>query len=275
MDKFDTVWIEEMTDPEVRAAISTGGKTIGIILTGGVESNGPHLASGKHNFVLSQTGEGIARKLGNALVAPILTLEPGQVGRPLNNGVGGGWVSLSNETYKAVLVDMGDSLRGMGFKTILYLGDSGSNTRGMQDAANVLNDRYKGDPARFYHIPEYYDYRSVQEFIQWELKIPEEMRLPVGPNGQKQTQSNGWSDGIHEEYAIDAIMALRDPETIRFNERVKASRAIINGVQLAPLWKTLENGRKFVDLRTRLTVAGIQKAMALPPPKYGTPAPQQ
>src|SRR4051794_12951808 len=35
MDSLDTVWIEEMTDPEVRAAITTGGKSIGIILTGG------------------------------------------------------------------------------------------------------------------------------------------------------------------------------------------------------------------------------------------------
>ncbi len=265
LDKVDTVWIEELTDPEVRAAI-TGGKTIGIILTGGVESNGPHLASGKHNYVLSQTGEAIARALGNALIAPIVTLEPGQVGRP----VGGGWVSLSQETYRAVLTDMGDSMRGMGFKTILYLGDSGSNTGGMQTAANTLNDKYKGDPARFYHIPEYYDYRSVQEYIQHELKIPEMMRLNVGPDGRPQTSSNGWADNIHEEYAIDALMALKDPTTIRFYQRVKAGRAVINGVELAPLWKTLENGRKFLELRTKLTVAGITKAMALPPPKYGT-----
>jgi hypothetical protein len=158
---------------------------------------------------------------------------------------------------------MGDSMRGMGFKNILYLGDSGSNTRGMQEAANTLNEKYKGEQARFYHIPEYYDYRSVQEYIQRQLKIPEQLRL--GPR----TSSSGWSDNIHEEYAIDALMALKDPTTIRYYQRVKAGRAIINGVELAPLWKTLENGRKFLELRTKLTVAGITKAMALPPPKYG------
>jgi hypothetical protein len=155
---------------------------------------------------------------------------------------------------------MGDSMRGMGFKNILYLGDSGSNTGGMQAAANALNDKYKGEPARFYHIPEYYDYRSVQVYIQQTLKIPEQINLGG---------SNGWSDGIHEEYGIDALMALRDPNTIRFNQRVKAGRAIINGVEIAPLYKLLDHGRQFLDLRARLTVAGIQKAMALPPPKYG------
>ena len=39
--------------------------------------------------------------------------------------------------------------------------------------------------------------------------------------------SNG-SDGIHEEYGIDAIMALYDPKTIRIEQRTKAKRATIN-----------------------------------------------
>ena len=73
IDALDSVWTEELTWMEVRDAIKAG-KTTGIILTGGVESNGPHLATGKHNFVLKVMGEAIARKLGNALVAPIVTL---------------------------------------------------------------------------------------------------------------------------------------------------------------------------------------------------------
>lgn len=255
LDKIDTVWIEEMTDPEVRAAIA-GGKTTGIILTGGVESNGPHLASGKHNFVLQLTGEAIARRLGNALVAPIVTLEPGQVGRTEI----GGWVSLSQETYAAVLTDMGDSMRGMGFKNILYLGDSGSNTRGMQTAANALNDKYKGAPAKFYHIPEYYDYASVQRYIQTELQIPEQIRIG---------QSNGWADQIHEEYAITALMLLNDPKLVRYDQRVWAGRAVINGVPLEPKARVIEHARQFLELRTKLTVAGIQKALGTDPPKYG------
>ena len=74
---FDSVWTEELTWMEVRDAIKAG-KTTGLILTGGVESNGPHLATGKHNFILKVMGEAIARKLGNVLVAPIVTLEPGE-----------------------------------------------------------------------------------------------------------------------------------------------------------------------------------------------------
>jgi hypothetical protein len=102
IDALDSVWTEELTWMEVRDAIKAG-KTTGIILTGGVESNGPHLATGKHNFILKVMGEAIARKLGNALVAPILTLEPG---RPDGDRVAPGSVVLSAATYRAVLTDM-------------------------------------------------------------------------------------------------------------------------------------------------------------------------
>src|SRR5687768_1004006 len=53
---LDSVWTEELTWMEIRDAIA-GGKTTALILTGGVESNGPHLATGKHNYVLKVVGE--------------------------------------------------------------------------------------------------------------------------------------------------------------------------------------------------------------------------
>jgi creatinine amidohydrolase/Fe(II)-dependent formamide hydrolase-like protein len=247
IDALDSVWIEHLTWMEVRDAIKAG-KTTGLILTGGVESNGPHLATGKHNFVLTVMGEAIARKLGNALVAPILTLEPG---RPDGERVSPGSVVLSQATYRAVLTDMAESLRGMGFTTVILMGDSGGNQAAMKEVASTLNAKYNGQPSRFYFIPEYYDYSSVQKLIQ-ESGIPEQIKIGA---------SNG-SDGIHEEYGIDALMALYDPATIRIEQRKKANRATINGVSLVPMEKTIAMGKKIVELRTRLTVDAIAKAMA-------------
>ena len=57
-------------------------------------------------------------------------------------------------------------------------------------------------------------------------------------------------------------MALYDPKTIRIDERTKANRATINGVSLLPMSKTLEMGKKIVELRTKLTVDAIGKAMS-------------
>jgi creatinine amidohydrolase/Fe(II)-dependent formamide hydrolase-like protein len=247
IDALDSVWMEELTWMEVRDAIA-GGKTTALILTGGVESNGPYLATGKHNYILKVMGESIARKLGNALVAPIVTLEPG---RPDGERVAPGSVFLSQATYRGVLTDMAESLRGMGFTHVMLMGDSGGNQKAMQEVATALNTKYNGKPARFFFIPEYYDYTSVQKLVQ-DNGIAEQIK-PGASSG---------SDGIHDEYSIDALMALYDPKSIRIDQRRKVNRATINGVNLLPMEKTLEMGRKIVELRTTLTVTAIQKAMA-------------
>ena len=49
IEVFDSVWIEELTWMEVRDAMAEG-KTTAIITTGGIEQNGPYLATGKHNY---------------------------------------------------------------------------------------------------------------------------------------------------------------------------------------------------------------------------------
>ena len=244
---LDSVWMEQLTWMEVRDAIK-GGKTTGLILTGGVESNGPHLATGKHNFVLAVMGEAIARKLGNALVAPIVTLEPG---RPDADRVAPGSVFLSQATYRAVLTDMATSMRGMGFTNVILMGDSGGNQAAMKEVAAALDEKYKATGTRFHFIPEYYDYSSVQKLIKAN-GIPEQIEIGA---------SQG-SDRIHEEFGIDALMALYDPKTIRLEERTKANRATINGVSLLPMAKTLEMGKKIVELRTQLTVDAIAKALS-------------
>ena len=188
---------------EVRDAIK-GGKTTGLILTGGVESNGPHLATGKHNFVLKVMGEAIARKLGNALVAPIVTLEPG---RPDGERVAPGSVvplagDLSRRAHRH-----GDEPQRHG----LHQRDPDGRQRRQsgRDEGSRGGARRRSTTAagtRFYFIPEYYDYSSVQKLIQ-DSGIPEQIKIGA---------SQG-SDGIHEEYGIDALMALYDPKTIRID----------------------------------------------------------
>jgi creatinine amidohydrolase/Fe(II)-dependent formamide hydrolase-like protein len=62
-----------LTWMNVRAAIKDGKTTV-IISAGGMEPNGPWLVTGKHNYVLRANCEAIARKVGNALCAPIIKL---------------------------------------------------------------------------------------------------------------------------------------------------------------------------------------------------------
>ena len=140
IEMHDSVWIEDLTMMEVRDLIKAG-KTTAVILTGGIEENGPYLTTGKHNNVLRVMGDPIARGLGNALVAPIVTLEPGNPERVRSPGT----VFLSPETYRAVLTDMAVSLKTQGFKDIVLVGDSGGNMKPMQEVAEALNAKWKAD----------------------------------------------------------------------------------------------------------------------------------
>lgn len=239
IDMPDTVWIEDLTMLEVRDQIKAG-KTTALILTGGIEENGPYLTTGKHNHVLKATGESIARALGNALVAPIVTLEPGN---PMRPNLSPGTIVLSQATFQAVLSDMSNSLRSQGFKDVIMVGDSGGNLKGMQAAATALNAEWKGN-GYVHFIPEYYNYADVEKFEEEVLGIHEKL------------------EGYHDDYYITAIISTVSTDAIRMKERRKAGKFVINGVALDPIAKTIENGRKMVAFRTEATVAAIKKSMA-------------
>ena len=229
------------TSPCSRCAIrSARGKTTALVLAGGIEENGPYLTTGKHNNVLKAMGESIGRRLGNALVAPIVTLEPGNPARP---NLSPGTVVLSQTTYRAVLTDMATSLKSQGFTDIVFMGDSGGNLAGMQAVADALNAEWKKEGAIVYHVPEYYNYADVEKFQEEALGIHEKL------------------EGYHDDYYISSIIATVDTDGIRMPERVKAGKFVINGVPLAPIDKTIANGRRIVEFRTDAAVAALKKAM--------------
>ena len=98
----NTVWLEEMTWMDVRDAMKAGKTTV-IIATGGMEPNGPWLATGKHNYVLHANCEVIARKLGNALCAPIIKLVPeGSIDPATGHMASPGTISLRETTFNAM-----------------------------------------------------------------------------------------------------------------------------------------------------------------------------
>src|SRR5277367_3117460 len=67
--RAQSVYIEDLTWPEVRDAIASG-KTSAIIYAGSTEQNGPHLALGKHTFIAHYLAGRVAEELGDALVYP-------------------------------------------------------------------------------------------------------------------------------------------------------------------------------------------------------------
>ena len=240
IEALDNVWIEELTMLEVRDALRAGTNTA-LILTGGIEENGPYLTTGKHNHVLRVMGDAIARRLGNTLVAPIVTIEPGNPERASSPG----GIRFSQETYRAVLRDMAVSLKAQGFTRIFMLGDSGGNQRGMAAVAEELSGRWAGEGIVIAHIPEYYNYGDVLAYQRDVLGIDEDPRL----------------EGLHDDYYITSIIMNDDPRHVRLEQRIAADKATINGISILPTEQTLEHGRKLIEFRTDATVEAIHRVL--------------
>jgi creatinine amidohydrolase len=241
----DTVWLEEMTWMDVRDALKAGKTTI-IVSTGGIEPNGPWLALGKHNYVLKANCNAIARKLGNALCAPIVPFVPeGNLDPKSGHMLTAGTISMREETFEAMLTDMAQSFKVNGFQNIVLIGDSGGNVTGMKNVAQKLTAQWNGNPV-IAHIPEYYDYNSVAKLLD-----------DIGV-----TKPNMKGDNLHDDPGITMNMMVTDPESVRWQARVKAGKATINGVSIAEKAKALEIGKKIVEMRANNTVALIRKAIA-------------
>lgn len=261
----NTVWIEEMTWMDVRDALAAG-KTTAIIATGGIEPNGPWLVTGKHNYVLQANCDAIARKLGNALCAPIVKYVPeGNIAEKRGHMASPGTISMREETYRAVLTDIAHSLKQHGFKTIIYIGDSGGNQAGQRYVADSLNKLWNADPMVL-HVQEYYDYNKVGQQMAGKIVV------------------DSVDDGLHDDPVITLNMFVTDPKSVRYEERVKAKKATINGFSVADKKKNTELGKEIVAFRAQVTVEAINKAIAnkgtLPAPprparQQPTPAPQQ
>ncbi len=242
IESLDTVFIEEMTWMEVRDALKAG-KTTALVATGGVEQNGPYLATGKHNTILRATTESIARKFGDTLVAPIVAFVPeGRIDPPSGHMKYPGTISVSEDTFQRLLTDICASLQVHGFRRILLIGDSGGNQKGMKAVAERLDARWKEKKTRVYFIPEYYDYPGVTKWLEQQGVKPKD-------------------EGLHDDFAVTAQMMVVDPATVRMKQRIASDKFRINGVELAPAEKTIEWGKKIIAYRTDVTIKASRKAI--------------
>ena len=234
----DKVWIEELTWMEIRDAMKAG-KTTALVVAGSTEQNGPYVPTGKHVFVLRATAEAIARKLGDALVAPAIPFEPG------NFSTTPGTIQVRDTTYDALVEDQAESLKANGFKHIVLIGDSGGNQRGLERVATRLSASWTGSGTTIHYIKEYYDSWTAADGAWPSLGIPKTI-----------------DEGIHDDYSVNSIIATVDPEKIRLKQRQDAGKASINGQTLLPIETTIANGKKLVEIRANITVDAIRKVLA-------------
>jgi len=240
----DTVFLEELTWTEVREAIDSGTTTI-IVPTAGTEQNGPHMVLGKHKYRINAGSERIARALGNALVAPVMTYVPeGRIDPPTGHMRYAGTISIPNDVFMAVLEYSARSLKVHGFTDILFIGDSGPNQQGMQEIAKMLNEEWAVEEARVLYISGWY---TSTTFREWLLE-------------QGETEE---AIGRHAGLQDTALLLAVAPEHVRTDSMSVGRGSDVDGVSGDPTRATIEIGKKGMDFAHEAAMNQIRELMAI------------
>jgi creatinine amidohydrolase/Fe(II)-dependent formamide hydrolase-like protein len=242
----DTVFMEEMTWLEITNAMKSGKTTV-IVPAGGLEATGPFITLDKHQNMLRGSTDMIARKLGNALIAPVIRYVPPDDGA---RGPYVGDFNISLAAYKSILTDICSTLKNDGFKEIILIGDHQGAQRGMKEVAEELSPSWSSGPARVHYVPEYYDRRGVNEYVKTTLGIAEKRGTGFGDN-----------------YYNTAILMALNPESARLKERTEADQLTVNGVNLKPIEKMIENGKTILRMQTDYAVKAIEEKIRARPEK--------
>ncbi len=239
----DTVFLEELTWTEVRDAIQSGTTTI-ILPTAGTEQNGPHMVLGKHKFIINHASEKIARRLGNALVAPVMTYVPeGNLDPPSSHMRFPGTITLPNEHFMKVLEYAARSFRSHGFSDIVFIGDSGPNQPGMKEVSESLNKEWAGEKVRIHFVPEYYSGNGFREWLQARGETAE----AIG--------RHAWSTDTSQ-------LLVAAPQHVRKDKRKPGGGFEGSGVVGDPTRASEEYGRKGIELKVEVVVRKVKELIA-------------
>ncbi len=157
-----SVWIDDLTWPEVRDAIAAGKRTA-IVYVGSSEQNGPHMVIGKHTIIARVLAQRIAEELGDALVYPIMPFAvTGNAITRTGHMRFPGSVSLPPEVFYGVVRGVAQSALTAGFKVVALMGDHGGGQDELALAAKELNAQARQDGARVLFIGDLYAKSRVQ-----------------------------------------------------------------------------------------------------------------
>ena len=241
----DTVFLEDLTWAEVRDLVQAGTTTV-IVGTAGTEQKGPHMVDGEHKFVLEYAADKIARGLGKTLVAPIITYVPeGSWDPPSGHMSKPGTITLPEDRFVDLLMNAGRSLKSGGFKTILFIGESGGNRSGMRTAAARLNEAFKGD-ARAFWIDDYYTKSHAEQ----NTYVTEKLGIPADQIGG------------HANILDTSEMLFVNAKHVRRNKLAPAGGYENSGVSGDPTKATPALGKVFLQIKIDNALTQIKGLMA-------------
>jgi creatinine amidohydrolase/Fe(II)-dependent formamide hydrolase-like protein len=231
------VEMARMTSIEVRDALAAGRTTV-LVPTGGIEQNGRHMATGKHNIIVAEASRRIARELGDTLVAPVMPYVPqGRIWPRSGNMMWPGTVSLPDDVFEGVLAAVTESLKVQGFKTIVLIGDHGGNQEPQRRLAERLSAAWRKDGVRVVNAAHYYFDNGGTAM----LKAEGETEKSLGSHA-----------GIRDTSELMAV----DPSAVRLHEAKPDSEGATGDARRA----TAARGERLLAMKVASAVAEIRAA---------------
>ncbi len=247
------VEIELMTYPEIYAAIHEQGKTTVLVVNGGIEQRGPHAVLGGHSLTARPQAVDIARKLGNALVAPIMPFSI--AGRHLNPKTPGS-VNIPGPVFAAVNEAIVDSMVVNGFKNIVLMGEHGGGQKELAEVAKKTSAKYSPQGVHVFFCGDFYE-KTQNEFQQWVIA----RHLPPSSHGGIPDTSLMMYLGGDAWVRKDKMVA-GDPWLPPGTPRDPNTPLVDNGIIGDPRPSTPEMGKLYFDMKTKNAVAQIQAMIA-------------
>lgn len=244
-------FVEEYTSAELQTRLGSNCPVL-LVFSGGTEASGPHIALGKHNFRVRAYAEAIARKMDDALVAPVLPFAPNSPELQRFPGT----ISLDDATFSRVNEEVVRSMIASGFRRVALLSDHFNSQPILSELASRLDAEFTPKGSRVFFVSD--GYAKARQQIEAELKMTG--RVPGGHGGLWDTAET---------------MAVR-PAAVRPKEFRPATIADdgngdldARGVSGDPSGATAAMGRRFAAIRIRLAseqLRGLLRSAGQCPP---------
>jgi creatinine amidohydrolase len=208
---------------------------------------------GGHSLTAKPQGIDIARKLGNALLAPVMPFSI--AGRHLNPKTPGS-VNIPGPVFAAVNEAIVDSMVVNGFKNIVLMGEHGGGQKELAEVAKKADQKYSPQGVHVFFCGDFYE-KTQAEFQQWVIanKLPPSTHAGIPDTSlMMYLGDDGW---VRKDKMVPGDRwlppgATRDPKV----------PLVDNGIIGDPRPSTPEMGKRYFDLKTKNAVAQIQAMIA-------------
>jgi len=285
----DIVELELLTHTEVYDKIHKEGKTSVLVITGGTEERGPHDVLGGHTIMSRHRGVEVAKRLGNALLAPVLPIAVGATGLRENTEQPGG-VQMPADVFKQVQLAMIESMSMNGFKDIFVMGDHGGGQAQIKEAVEEMDRKLSAKGVHVYFISDFY--QKTHDDVDLYMY---EHKLPIGGHGaMMETSEMLYEEPVPGMYVRPTYKNVpfdptgQTPEQWKAARDARAARAaagdtgggqrggggrgraqdpnapprVNNGLSGDPRPSTKEIGKAVFEIGVNNTVAEIKKQMS-------------